>query len=233
MTLFDTIPDLKPIILRFAPEYWISLDDAQLDSFQKYYELILQESENQNLVSKNDLARFAEYHLLDALKIASCFDFGSVKSLLDFGSGAGLPGIPLALTFPAIEILLVDSRARRCQFLEAVCSDIPVPNARVACSRIETIPASENSLFDVVITRATLSLAKFYSAGKRFLSPGGALIAIKGDTVDNELKALESAIDTTLFNITCTYPTPVAGVRTGTVIIIKDSKLSTNTAKQH
>ncbi len=231
MNLTDNIPNLTAIVNQGASCYGIELNKYQLSCFQKYYELVLHESNRQNLVSRNDLKRFAHYHILDSLKVASCHDFTLDRRLLDFGSGAGLPGIPLAIVFPFLDTVLVDSRAKKCGFLDTVCSSLPVPNARVVCSRIENIDVPPESLYDVVITRATVTLAKFYKAASRFVAPGGSMIAIKGENIDAELKDLESTVDSSLFNITCTYPTPVANVRSGTIIIINKATFSTNASK--
>ena len=203
-----------------AQSYGISLDSRTLDRFERYESLVREWSTGTNLVSRGDLDRFAEYHLLDSLKVASCLDFGRIRRLLDFGSGAGLPGIPLALAFPHIAISLVDSRKKRCIFLDTAVRELDLEQATVVCGKLERLERSFDGSFDAVITRGTVSLEGFYRSAARFLSPGGSLVAIKGDHIEEEFERLSSAVDRSAFNIIATGPVPVLGVRTGRVVLV-------------
>lgn len=203
-----------------ASIYGLSIDTGMFVLFQRYYELLNEWNTRVNLVSGRDLKRFAEYHILDALKVASVFDFSGVHTMMDFGSGSGVPGIPLSISFPGIETILVESRKKRFAFLEAACSFIPVPNARAVHSRIESLDRSLYDSFDVVITRATVSLSDFYCLTSCFLSKKGSLIAIKGDTISDEVTALNATLDTAAFSLTTATPKPIENVRGGTVVIM-------------
>ncbi|MFC1511571.1 16S rRNA (guanine(527)-N(7))-methyltransferase RsmG [Candidatus Latescibacterota bacterium] len=200
--------------------YGITLDDRTIGRFVRYDRLVREWNPRMNLISRGDLGRFAEYHLLDSLKVASCFDFRGVRRLIDFGSGAGLPGIPIALAFPHIAISLVDSRKKRCIFLEAAVRELGLGQAAVFCGRLEHLDFSFDGSCDAVTSRGTVSLERFFTSSARFLAPGGSLIAIKGDRIDDELESLSSAVDRSVFNISHTHPVPVPGVRTGQVILV-------------
>ena len=208
------------IILSGAEAYGITLGDTAVSRFQTYYEVLSEYNFRTNLVSKGDMNRFPEYHILDSLKIASCHDMSGVGRMMDFGSGAGLPGIPLAIAFPHIETYLVDSRKKRCGFLSAAVERIPLSNAHVLLSRAETLPEDYDRSFDCVVTRATVSLDAFYRCTRRFITASGSLVSIKGDDIENELRALKKAVDPKLINITVSSPQEVNNIRNGHIVTI-------------
>ncbi len=208
------------LIREGARRYGLSLEPVTLSLFRRYYEHLNEWNVRVNLISGRDLGRFVEYHILDALKVASVFDFSGVHTMMDLGSGSGVPGIPVAIAFPGIETTLIESRVKRFAFLKSACAWIPVPNARVIHSRIESLDRSLYGTFDVVITRATFRLSDFHCLASRFLTDCGSLIAIKGDTINDELSALYASFDTTSFSLTTATPIHVVNVRSGTVVII-------------
>jgi 16S rRNA (guanine527-N7)-methyltransferase len=203
-----------------ASLYGITLDENSLSFFESYYSLLADWNSRMNLVSKRDLNRLFTYHFLDSLKIASCFDFSQVNRMLDFGSGAGFPGIPLSLAFPHIETFLVDSRKKRCIFLQHVVSHLAFDHINVLWSRIEDLPEQYNGYFDTVVTRATVSLAVFFRLCRRLVRSGGSLIAIKGGRIEDELSELNTIADSQVFNIHVASPNAIPHVRTGRIIII-------------
>ena len=200
--------------------YGIFLDDKTIACFKTYIDMVSSWNLRINLVSKRDVNRFVEFHILDSLKLASLLDISNFHSVLDFGSGAGLPGIPLALAFPHLSVTLVDSRHKKCLFLEEALKSVPVINANVIRSRIESFPEKFYGFFDMVITRATVSLSQFFLQCARFVSQNGTLVAIKGDNVAKELEDLQNIVDTRFFHIFSTTPAPVENVRKGTIIFI-------------
>ena len=203
-----------------ARAYGIVLDDRACDLLAGYAGLVREWSRRTNLVSSRDLDRFSTYHILDSLKIASCMSIPEHGRLLDFGSGAGLPGIPLAIAYPGLETILVDSRRKRGIFLEAVVNDLGLPNVSVMCSRLESVDRVFDTTFDLVTTRGTVSLDVFYQIAGRFLVRGGSLVSIKGESIDDEQRSLDPVVDRKLFNILYTRPAHVDGVRDGSIVII-------------
>ncbi len=202
-----------------ASRYGITLNDESLTHYEKYYDLLLEWNDRINLVSKRDMTRFVSYHLLDSLKVASCFDMHKVNRMLDFGSGAGLPGIPLSLSFPHIETFLVDSREKKCVFLENIIDALSI-NASVLYSRVEHLPDTYDNYFDLVITRATVKLNTFYRWTQRLVRSGGSLVAIKGDTIHDEFGRLQTVSDSRVFNIKLTVPENVSHVRQGNIVVM-------------
>jgi 16S rRNA (guanine527-N7)-methyltransferase len=200
--------------------YGIHLDDDALSLFKRYADLVTLWNGNMNLVSRRDMERFVEYHLLDSLKVSSCADILSVEKLMDFGSGPGLPGIPLKIAFPHLKEVLVDSMAKRINFLDQAVSELSLPDISVIRSRIENIPSSFNGSFDMVISRATVSLSLFFTYTARFLHSRGMLVSIKGEHIEDELLELQNFVDPRLFNISVCKPPMLEKVRTGYIVII-------------
>jgi len=202
-----------------ASGYGITLGRDALDLFNRYHTLLSSWHVLMNLVSHRDMKRLVPYHFLDSLKLASCYDFSLARVALDFGSGAGFPGIPLSLAFPSLETYLIDSRDKRCRFLDAAVESLGI-HAHVIRSRVENLPLSFSRQFDCVLTRGTVSLKTFFLLCERFISSGGVLAAVKGDDIMEELDELRTTCNMSVFNITSTVPPFVHGVRSGNIITI-------------
>jgi len=212
--------EFKQKIISGCGKYGIPLDSAALDKFYLYYELLYNKSLETNLISKRDLSRFAEYHILDSLKIAPFVSFSKIGRVLDFGSGAGIPGIPLTIAFPHLETVLLDSRKLRCGFLESSVSLLKDLKLSAVCSKIENFSEQDNFSFDLIVTRATVTLDKFFILNKRFLKQGGSLISIKGNSISDEIDLLKKVPEMKVFNIETLVPPSVEGVRSGFVVKI-------------
>jgi 16S rRNA (guanine527-N7)-methyltransferase len=220
----------RSILIDGLELYGIHPDDSVISRLDDYTSLVRDWSTRINLVSLRDCDRFVEYHLLDSLKTAVCVDYTSMHRILDFGSGAGLPGIPLAIVYPNLDVTLLDSRLKRSVFLEHAVSSLAVKNAAVVRNRIEELPRTFERSFDCVITRATTGLSEFLHIAHRLLSPGGILVSIKGEDIFSELEALNDSI-TKLpngkkgrvhrsFNISTTVPQAFRNVRQGHIVTI-------------
>jgi 16S rRNA G527 N7-methylase RsmG len=110
--------------------------------------------------------------------------------------------------------------AKRVNFLSHVISELSLSSVSVIRSRVEEMPSSYNGAFDMVITRATVSLLRAFTFTARFLRPKGMLVSIKGEQIENELHELQQHPDSRLFNIRIFKPPVVDKVRTGYVVII-------------
>lgn len=203
-----------------AHAYGFDLSSDTLDRFTSYFSLLSDWNSRVNLVSSGELGRFVEYHLLDSLKINSCFPLPSDGSFMDFGSGAGLPGIPLSIVRPDLEGVLVESISKKCRFLSSAIDALGLPRAVVLNTRMEDIDSSHDGCYDFVVTRATVKLSRFVCLASRFLKKDGALVAVKSENIEDELHDLSRMTDHTLFHIDVRRPVSFDTVRTGTVVVI-------------
>ncbi len=149
-----------------------------------YLDLLLRWNAAYNLTAIRDPAQMLPLHLLDSLSIAP-FVRGRMA---DIGSGAGLPGIPLALALPELQVVSVDSNGKKARFQRQAQRELAITNLEVAQSRAEDLAPGDG--FDCLVSRAFGSLAQFVQVGGHLLAPGGRLLAMKGADPVDEIAAL-------------------------------------------
>ena len=128
-----------------------------------------------NLTAIREPEKMVSHHLLDSLAVAPHLH---AKRLLDVGSGAGLPGIPLALAHPDMHVTLLDSNHKKAAFLNQAVMELKLKNAEVCAERVETWQAQNK--FDVIISRAFSDMSEFVRITRHLLAPGGIYAAMKG-----------------------------------------------------
>ncbi len=159
------------------------IDKAAVERLLAYVELLERWNATYNLTAVRDPGEMVTRHLLDSLAIAPHV---TGATLADLGSGAGLPGIPLAIVAPEREILLVDSNGKKARFLREVVRRLGLARVRVAESRVESIGGT----FECITARAFASLAEMLGWGGHLLAPDGTWLALKGRFPQDELNAV-------------------------------------------
>ncbi len=149
--------NLRDRLLQGLVDIDLSLDDTQIDRLLDYLALLGKWNKSYNLTAITDPQKMLYYHLLDSLAIHDRVLPG--QSALDVGSGAGLPGIPLAIALPASNWILLDSNGKKTRFLQQALAVCAIDNAVVVKSRVEDYHAAEP--FDIIVSRAFASLAGF------------------------------------------------------------------------
>jgi 16S rRNA (guanine527-N7)-methyltransferase len=149
-----------------------------------YLALLVRWNATYNLTAIRDPAEMVPKHLLDSLSVAPFLR----GTLADIGSGGGLPGIPLALALPGLDVTVVESNGKKARFLREALRVLQLQNARVAETRAERLP--EPAQYDCVISRAFSSLGDFVLVGAHLLKPGGRMLAMKGMLPTDEIAAL-------------------------------------------
>ncbi len=163
----------------------LALDPALATPLLAYLALLGRWNRTYNLTAIRDPGEMVVKHLLDSLAMVP---FVAGGTLADLGTGAGLPGIPLAMANPDLQVTLVESNGKKARFLREAVRTLPLPNARVAESRIEAL--DEPAQYDAIVARALATLPLIVELGGHLLKPGGRLLAMKGSIPDEEIAAL-------------------------------------------
>jgi 16S rRNA (guanine527-N7)-methyltransferase len=151
-----------------------------------YLALLQKWNKVHNLTAVRDPEEMVTLHLLDSLSV---LPYIKAKRLLDVGSGAGLPGIPLALCLPDLQVTVMDSSHKKASFMRQAKAELDIPNLEVVCGRVEKYQPEQ--LFDIVISRAFSDLAEFVALTGHLCAPGAQWLAMKGVYPYEELAQLK------------------------------------------
>jgi len=142
----------------------------------RYLELIAKWNRVHNLTAVREPEQMVVLHVLDSLSVLP--HLPPAGTLVDVGSGPGLPGIPLAIARPALAVTLLDSSHKKCAFLRQAKTELGLANVEIVCDRVESWnPAMR---FDMVVSRAFSELSDFVAQAQHLVAPGGRMIAMKG-----------------------------------------------------
>ena len=173
-------------------KYDITLNENQYAKLQKYAEMLVDESTRQNVTAVRTCPDIWVRHFLDSAYLLRFLpDSGSI---LDIGTGGGIPAIPLAILKPELSVTMLDSELRKIEFCSSVISALDLP-AKAICGRAEELARSDAycEQFDFVVSRAMASGSMLSELGVPFLKVGGNLISMKGRTYDPAAERFESA----------------------------------------
>ncbi len=159
----------------------LELPAPAIDKLLDYIALLAKWNQAYNLTAVRDSAEMVTRHLLDSLAVAPHL---TGLRIIDVGTGAGLPGIPLAILFPERQFVLLDSNGKKTRFLVQAKASLGLDNVTVVHSRVEEYRPEEP--FDTVITRAFAALTDILSLCQHLISPAGAVLAMKGDATEAE-----------------------------------------------
>lgn len=176
---------MEDLLRQGLPELGVPADEALVGRFASYLRLLARWNENINLTGIRELPDMVPLHILDSL---TARPFLKGQRIVDVGCGAGLPGIPLALTEPTRHFTLVDGTLKKIRFVQQAIADLGLANAEALHVRIEDhkpVP-----LYDTAICRALSSLPDFVRRAGGVLAPVGQLLAMKGKLPADEIAAL-------------------------------------------
>jgi 16S rRNA (guanine527-N7)-methyltransferase len=175
-------------------ELGLVLTQPQIAQLLDYLDLIQKWNKVYNLTAVRDPAEMLTHHLLDSLAVVNPLGVrtqGRTVTLLDVGSGAGLPGVIIAICCPGIEVHCVDTVAKKAAFIQQAAVSLQLPNLRAVHGRVEKL----NRTYDIVSSRAFASLADFVTLSSMVVAEQGLWLAMKGKTPTVEIAELPSEID--------------------------------------
>ena len=178
----------REVIEQGLEELSLSYADSQIDALMKYGELLYEENAKLNL-TRIPAERFALDHILDSLAAAKVFIDESVTSLIDLGTGAGLPGIPIKIFWPNIKIELVEAREKKIGFLEKVIRRLGLEGVNAHHVRAEDLAHKEEyrEQYDLVCARALADMSVYLELAVGFIKLGGKVVALKSDSSREEM----------------------------------------------
>lgn len=168
-------------------ELGLALPSAAEERLLEYLALLHKWNRIYNLTAVRETSRMVSQHLLDCLAVAPHV---KAETLLDVGSGPGLPGIPLAIAAPRAHVTLLESSQKKTAFLQQAKLELKLDNVTVVCERVEAWQPGRT--FEVVISRAFSDLAEFVKLAGRHAAPGGRLAAMKGIYPHEEITQLSA-----------------------------------------
>jgi len=168
-----------------AAKLGLSLGREGRNKLLQYLALLEKWNQVYNLTAIRGGEKMVDGHLLDCLAV---IPYLTGTRLLDVGSGAGFPGIPIAVARPDIQVALLDANHKKAAFLRQAVAELQLKNATVACERVEAWHAAEK--FDCIISRAFAEIAEFIALTRHLLAPGGVLAAMKGVYPFEEIERL-------------------------------------------
>lgn len=161
------------VLRRGARDLGVELGQVQLDLLLAYAAMVRRWNEKFNLVSRQDVDRFVPRHLLDSLTLADCL---RPPNILDLGTGAGLPGIPLAVARPDLDMVLLDRGARKTRFLQQVVQQLELANVAVRCQ--DAREATDMQPFSSIVTRAVTSAGNLWELAEPLLADDGEIFML-------------------------------------------------------
>lgn len=172
----------------------VSLQAAQVAALLGYLDLLQRWNTTYNLTAVRDREAMRRQHLVDCLAVVPALGRSAprARTVLDVGSGGGLPGVVLAAVLPNLEVHCVDAVAKKMAFVRQVAATLRLPNLHARHARVEALHGER---FDVITSRAFASLAGFTRLTRDCLAPGGVWLAMKGQRPDDELRALPAEVD--------------------------------------
>lgn len=183
------------LLCELAAEYGVTVDAAACEKLDRYAVLLVEWNQKMNLTAITDPVGIAVKHFTDSLAVLPLLPEKQGLSLIDVGTGAGFPGIPLAIVRPDIQLTLLDSLNKRLVFLETVCQELEIPVRRIHARAEDGGRNPElRERFDVATARAVAALPVLLEYCLPFVRPGGCFLALKGPDSDEEYRTAGKAL---------------------------------------
>lgn len=210
----------------------ITLTDIQLSQFQRYYELLVEWNSFMNLTAITEYSEVLKKHFLDSLLIVKGVDLSEINSMIDIGTGAGFPGIPLKIAFPHLEVVLLDSLGKRVKFLNHVIEELSLEKICAIHGRAEDFAKDMKyrEAFDLSVSRAVANLSSLSEYCIPYTKVNGKFVSYKSVKAEEEIQAAEKAISILGGKVDHVCKFDLSDIGERTLVVIKKVK---NTAKKY
>ena len=214
------------LLITGAREIGLNIGEEEQQKFLAYCELIKEWNKVINLVRYHNEEELFRAHFLDSLMCSRVYDLKLPTKVIDLGSGAGLPAVPLKICFPNMDIIMVESQKKRCKFLQRVVQELELKNCVIVWDRLENMAHQEEyrERFDCAVARALAPLRVLLELGLPFLSGSGKLIALKGFAVQDEIATADCALKILGGRVASVLPYSFPGEKGRHVVVVAKNK---------
>lgn len=174
----------------------ITFTDTQLEQFRMYYEMLVEKNKVMNLTGITEWNEVLEKHFLDSISLIRAIDLNQELTVMDMGTGAGFPGIPLKIAFPKLKVTLADSLNKRVLFLQEVIDSLKLEGIEAIHGRAEDLARDKKyrEQYDLAVSRAVANLSTLSEYCLPFVKIGGKFISYKSGEIEEEVSSSKSAV---------------------------------------